>query len=69
MSSYKLYHGGYGIHMFYTVAQSEDKAVENIQTNHNMKHLPVTAKVIDEVDGYIIKPVKAGEKNGNSNDS
>jgi Ribonuclease G/E len=56
MSSYKLFRGGYGIHMFYTVAENEEKAVESIQEKHNIKHLPVIAEEIDDVDGFKIIP-------------
>jgi hypothetical protein len=69
MSGNKLYYGGYGIHKFYTVAEDDESAVKNVQENNNMKHLPVTVEVIDNVDGFEIKPVKpkkAGEKHGDS---
>jgi len=69
MSSCRLYQGGYGIHKFYTVADDNESAVKNIQEKHNMKHLPVTAEVIDDVDGFTIKPVKAGEKHGDGGKS
>jgi hypothetical protein len=58
MTGNKLYRGGFGIHMFYTVAANEDEAVANIQEKNSMKHLPVTAVVIDDVDGNTIVPLQ-----------
>lgn len=53
-----LFYGGYGKYQFYTVATDANTAVKQIQEQYNMKHLPVTVKEINGIDGYTIKPIK-----------
>lgn len=53
----KLYYGGYGDYLEYTVAETEENAVENIGKKINAPFLPITAKEISEIDGYAIQAV------------
>ena len=50
----KLYYGGYGDYLEYTVAESIGKKI-------NAPFLPITAKEISEIDGYVIQAVGKGE--------
>lgn len=60
----KLYYGGYGTHMYYTVAENEDKAIENIRNKDNLLNaLPTRIfDVITNIDGFDIVPTKPIEK-------
>ena len=53
----KLYYGGFGDYLEYTVAENEEQAIKNIGIKINAPFLPITAKEITEVDGYEIKPI------------
>lgn len=52
----KLYYGGFGDYKTFTVAESEQKAIESIGKKISAPFLPVTVEEISEVDGYAIKP-------------
>lgn len=54
----KLYYTGRGKYFYYTVAENEAKAIEQVQEKHNMKHIAITAQLIDDIDGYKIAPIK-----------
>lgn len=56
-----LYKGGYGQYQYYTVAEDLGMAIKQIQERYNMEHLPVTAEIIDNIEGFNIVPVNAVE--------
>lgn len=53
-----LYYGGFGKYQYYTVAESNEEAVKQIQEQYNLKALPVTVKEINDIDGYKIVPLR-----------
>ena len=56
-----LYKGGFGMYQYYTVAEDVGMAIKQIQERNNMEHLPVTAELIDDIDGYKIKPIESAK--------
>ena len=59
----KLYHGGYGIHTGYCVAEDEKEAIQTLSDMMGISYLPVTVKEV-EVDGYHVQLVPIGKKGG-----
>jgi hypothetical protein len=57
----KLWHGGYGKWMYYTVAETEEEALQNLKDKYNMNALPITVKRITDVDSHLIIAVKEDE--------
>ena len=58
----KLYYGGFGDYLTYTVAENEQKAIENIGKKINAPYLPITAEEISVVDGFEIRPYGKNEE-------
>lgn len=53
----KLYYGGFGDYMEFTVAENEEKAISNIGIKINAPFLPIKVTKILEIDGFSINPV------------
>lgn len=51
-----LYTGGFGVYQEYVVADSEQEAIEKIGKKMSAPYLPITASVIDDIDGFKIVP-------------
>jgi hypothetical protein len=51
-----LFYGGYGDYMDFTVASDENMAIKQIGEKINAPFLPVTARLIDGIDGFAITP-------------
>lgn len=66
----KLYYGGCGQHEIFTVSEDMAGAVRNIGIKLNAPYLPITATLIDSVDGYAIQAVLPySEPDATDNDS
>lgn len=51
-----LFYGGFGDYMDFTVATDENMAIKQIGEKINAPFLPVTARLIDGIDGFAITP-------------
>ena len=51
-----LFYGGYGNYMDFTVATDESEAIKQLGEKINAPFLPVTARLIDGIDGFAITP-------------
>lgn len=51
-----LFYGGFGQYMDFTVATDESEAIKQLGEKINAPFLPVTARLIDGIDGFAITP-------------
>lgn len=51
-----LFYGGFGDYMDFTVAADESEAIKQLGEKINAPFLPVTARLIDGIDGFAITP-------------
>lgn len=47
----KLFEVSYGVYVYHKVAKTENEAIEAVQKEQGLSHLPFTAKEID-LEGY-----------------
>lgn len=52
-----LFYGGFGDYMDFTVAANENMAIKQLGEKINAPFLPVTARLIDGIDGFAITPI------------